>query len=140
MTPSLTTLRDAIERLDLLVGLYAAPMLIERLHDTDDDQERALIVALTKVWAEVTSAARVAFGQVVEVDGPELRGAIVIPGRVEREIAALVEREKRWSEMAGFVRGRSEEVAARMSEVCGGRGPRAARPERVVVEPHRKMW
>jgi hypothetical protein len=133
MTPSLTTLRDALERLELLVGLYAAPVLRDRLASCDDPAEQALIVGLVKAFNDVAVAGRVALGHVTE------ESAIIVPGRVEREFAALVEREKRWSNMAGYVRGKSDEVAARMSEVCGGPGPRP-RLERVTVEPHLKPW
>lgn len=133
MTPSLTTLRDSLERLETLVGLYAAPVLRERLASCDDPAEQALIVGLVKAFNDVVAAGRAALGYVTD------ESAIIVPGRIEREVAAMIEREKRWSEMAGFVRGRSEEVATRADEVCGGPGPRARR-ERVIVEPHRKLW
>jgi len=133
VTPSLTTLRAALERLELLVGLYAAPVLRERLASCEDPEEQALIVGLVKAYHDVSVAGRTALGYVTE------ESAIIVPGRVERELAAIVERERRWATMAGFTRGRSEEVAARADEVCGGPGPRARR-ERVTVEPHLKPW
>jgi len=134
VTPSLTTLRDALERLELLVGLYAAPVLRERLASCEDPEEQALIVGLTKAYNDVVVAGRAALGYVTD------ESAIVVPGRVEREVVAIIDREKRWAERAGFTRGRSEEVAARMSEVRGGPGARPAGHNDRVVEPHLKPW
>jgi hypothetical protein len=49
MTPSLDKLHEALERLDMLVGLYAAPVLRERLASCEDADELAMIVGLVKV-------------------------------------------------------------------------------------------
>jgi hypothetical protein len=156
MTPSLDKLHEALERLDMLVGLYAAPVLRERLASCEDADELAMIVGLVKAYADVVGASSAAFGYVTE------ESALVIPGRVERELRGLLDRERAWARrdgmregvVAGFERG----VAAGLAHEAVPSPPgtmsmeralawterkyprKAARREEVTVEPHLKMW
>lgn len=134
MTPSLERLDRAIVHLDTLIGLYLADVLRGRLATCEDPSEQAMIVGLVRAYHDVWAAKCGALGFMDEERIIPHDGALI------GEIGAIIDRERRWSENAGYQRGRSDEVAARISEESGPIPRARRRPELVTVEPHRALW
>ena len=129
--PSLDRLEAALERFETIVGLYLAPRLRAMLEDPEAPADKALVVGFTRAYWEVRQASDAALG--VEREGWR--------GNVGRELAELIERERRWATSAGYQRGKAEEGAARMDQEPS-RFPcaRARRQGPPTVEPHLQAW
>ena len=128
---SLDRLEAALDRFEVIVGVYLAPRLLTMLQDPEAPEDQALASGFARAYWEVRQATDAAFG--VECEGWR--------GGVGREIGELIERERRWATTAGYQRGKSDEVAARMDqEPSGFPRARARRSAVAIVEPHMMPW
>lgn len=128
---SLDRLEAALDRFEVIVGVYLAPRLRAMLEDPEATEDQAFVVGFARAYWEVRQATDAAFG--VEREGWR--------GGVGRELGELIERERRWATSAGYQRGKAEEVAERMDQEPS-RFPRARarRQGPPTVEPHLQAW